>query len=152
MNIRRNDKEVLTEVGQKIREARKKNKITQIKLAKILGVSDSTIINYEKGRQSVPFSRIVDLCKALNTEPNDLLGYDVFIPVSEDMPDHLETVWLANLEKGWVRLGCMVDADDGYHWAYSNGVIYVEDGKIVSECESDDLDVTHFCRLPRLPI
>lgn len=74
-----------------------------------------------------------------------------FIPITEDLPDNLETVWLANKKNNWVTLGCRVEFEDSYHWAESNGVIYVDEGRIVSECESADLDVTHFCRLPKLP-
>jgi len=83
---------------------------------------------------------------------------DCFIPdvnnwvaCNERLPEHLQTVWLANKEKQWVCLGCLVDSNDGWHWAESNGVIYVDEGKIVSECESDDLDVTHWCALPEPP-
>jgi len=71
--------------------------------------------------------------------------------VNDDRPPHLKTVWLCNREKGWVWLGCCVVGEDGYHWAASNGIIYSEKGEIVAECESDDLDVTHFCYLPTLP-
>lgn len=78
-----------------------------------------------------------------------------WIPVTEKLPKHLQTVWLKN-DKGWVTLGCLVEDEDqfeneyNYHWAESNGVIYQEGGEIVSECESDDLDVTHWCALPKV--
>lgn len=73
-----------------------------------------------------------------------------WVSVHEALPPHLETVWLTNGK--WVALGCRVEGEDGYHWADSNGVIYAEDGKIVAECESDDLDVTYWQRLPKLPV
>ena len=37
------------------------------------------------------------------------------------------------------------------HRAETNGVIYQEKNKIVSECESDDLDVKFWHRLPEPP-
>jgi hypothetical protein len=74
-----------------------------------------------------------------------------WVACDELLPEHLQTVWLANKEKQWVCLGCLVDTNEGWHWAESNGVIYVDEGKIVSECESDDLDVTHWCALPDPP-
>lgn len=74
-----------------------------------------------------------------------------WVACDERLPEHLQTVWLANKEKQWVCLGCLVDTNEGWHWAESNGVIYVDEGKIVSECESDDLDVTHWCALPEPP-
>jgi hypothetical protein len=70
------------------------------------------------------------------------------VACDDRLPEHLQTVFLANKEKQWVCLGCLVDTNEGWHWAESNGVIYVDEGKIISECESDDLNVTHWCALP----
>lgn len=73
-----------------------------------------------------------------------------WVAVENGLPNELETVWISN-GKGWTTLGCIVYAEDGWHWAETNGVIYQEDGKIVSECESDDLDVVFWHRLPEPP-
>ena len=74
-----------------------------------------------------------------------------WISVKDDLPKELETVWAINKDKKWVWLACLV-YDDGWLWAVSNGVIYSEEGNIVSECETDDeYDVTHWQRLPKLP-
>ena len=73
-----------------------------------------------------------------------------WISVDKDLPKHLETVFISN-GKGWTSIGCLVDFDDGYHWAESNGVIYEENGKIVAECESDDLDVKKWHPFPLPP-
>lgn len=59
---------------------------------------------------------------------------NTWVAVTDALPKPLQTVWLTN-GKGWVCLGCLVESDDGWHWAESNGVIYVENGEIVSECE-----------------
>lgn len=67
--------------------------------------------------------------------------------VSDALPDHLETVWISN-GKGFTTLGCLVCTEDGWHWAATNGVIYEENGRIVSECESDDIDAEYWHRLP----
>lgn len=66
------------------------------------------------------------------------------------LPEILKTVWITN-GNGWVALGCRVESDGGWHWAESNGVIYIENGEIVSECESDDLDVKLWMPLPKAP-
>ena len=71
---------------------------------------------------------------------------NTWISVEDELPEPLETVWISN-GKGWTTLGCLV-WDDGYHWAATNGVIYQEENKIVAECESDDLDVKFWCKLP----
>lgn len=65
------------------------------------------------------------------------------------LPDELETVFISN-GKGWTSIGCLV-YDEGWHWAESNGVIYEDKGKIVAECESDDLDVKYWHKLPKPP-
>lgn len=72
-----------------------------------------------------------------------------WIPVEEQLPDELETVWISN-GKGFTTLGCL-SYDCGWHWAVTNGIIYEEQGKIVSECESDDLDVKFWSRIPETP-
>lgn len=72
-----------------------------------------------------------------------------WISVDDGLPQELETVWISN-GKGFTALGCLA-YDEGWHWAKSNGVIYEENGQIVSECESDDLDVKFWARLPKAP-
>ena len=73
---------------------------------------------------------------------------------AQGFPDENETVWLYNSMNKFVALGCRVwtGEDGGWCWALSNGTIYGENGKIVSECEmDDDYEFTHWSRLPVLP-
>jgi hypothetical protein len=80
-----------------------------------------------------------------------LANNNKWISVTEKLPKALQTVWLTD-GKGWVALGCLVESDGGWHWAESNGIIYAENGEIVSECESEDLHVNFWHELPKLPI
>ena len=76
-----------------------------------------------------------------------LLGLDnviSWVAVENGLPDELETVWISN-GKGWTTLGCLIED----HWAETNGIIYEENGQIMSECESDDLDVNFWHELPK---
>lgn len=79
-----------------------------------------------------------------------------WVSVEDKLPEVLETVWVSN-GKGWTALGCRTDYyenDEGgfdWCWAGSNGIIYEESGKIVSECEEDDLDVRFWHPLPEPP-
>jgi hypothetical protein len=76
---------------------------------------------------------------------------DGWIDVNVQLPDILETVFISN-GKGWTSIGCRAyEQDCGWHWAESNGVIYEENGRIVAECESDDLDVKYWHKFPKPP-
>lgn len=78
---------------------------------------------------------------------HDVSGW---VAVTDALPKALQTVWLTN-GKGWCCLGCLIEDAEGWHWAESNGVIYIENGEIVSECESEDLDVNFWHELPKPP-
>ncbi len=73
-----------------------------------------------------------------------------WVPVSEKLPEPMETVWITNGED-WVAIGCLVTNGEGWHWAKTNGIIYSEGNNIISECESDDLDVQYWLQIPKLP-
>jgi len=61
-----------------IADLRDKAGLTQLELAQAVGVTESTISNWEKGRNSlVWFERVAKLCKKLNCTPEDLIGYAV---------------------------------------------------------------------------
>jgi len=79
---------------------------------------------------------------------NGVLG-EGWLDANVHLPDELETVFISN-GKGWTSIGCLVYSE-GWHWAESNGVIYEKKGNIVAECESDDLDVKYWHKLPKPP-
>ena len=77
-----------------------------------------------------------------------------WISVKDSLPKPLQTVWISN-GKGWTTLGCISEAEEGddgrfyWHWCETNGIIYQENGEIVSECEGNDLDVLFWHELPK---
>ena len=74
------------------------------------------------------------------------------IEKTKTFPNENETVWLYCAKDKTVFLGCHVYLNnEGWFWAQSNGNIYNENGKIVSECDIEDLNVTHWCSIPELP-
>lgn len=119
---------------------------------------------YEK--DDYEYNSLTDLCiweklvrafkagAALSTAPT--VKAEGWVSVEDKLPEVLETVWVSN-GKGWTALGCRTDYyenDEGgfdWCWAGSNGIIYEESGKIVSECEEDDLDVRFWHPLPEPP-
>lgn len=60
-------------LGQRIREARQKNKFTQDDFANRLDLSRASIVNIEKGRQHPPIHSLWNIAKLLNLEIADLL-------------------------------------------------------------------------------
>jgi transcriptional regulator with XRE-family HTH domain len=60
----------------RVAELRKKLPITQRQLAERVGVTETTVRNWENNRSGVEwFERIAKLCEALNCSPNDLFGH-----------------------------------------------------------------------------
>lgn len=75
-----------------------------------------------------------------------------WININKELPPELETVWACNPDTGSVSLACIIYEDDGWLWAVSNGIVYSEKGKIISECVCDDqYDFTHWKPLPKIP-
>ena len=60
----------------RVAELRKRSDLTQRQLADLVGVTETTIRNWENNRSGVEwFERIAKLCNALGCSPNDLFGY-----------------------------------------------------------------------------
>lgn len=60
----------------KVAELRRRAGLTQRQLADEVGVTESTISNWEQGRNSLVWlERVAKLCKALNCTPDQLIDY-----------------------------------------------------------------------------
>lgn len=60
----------------RVAELRKRLEITQRELAEKVGVTETTVRNWENNRSGVEwFERIAKLCEALECTPNDLFRY-----------------------------------------------------------------------------
>ena len=62
-----------SKVGKRIRSARKKNKISQLKLAELADCSMSYISYVENGRKSMSLSTFVKIANALHCTADELL-------------------------------------------------------------------------------
>lgn len=62
--------------GENLKNARIKNKLTQQQLADMLGISKSTITNYEGGKREPDVFMIKKLAKLLEVTGDYLIGYD----------------------------------------------------------------------------
>lgn len=60
------------EFGKRVKNARKKKKLTQTQLADIIGKKEATIRKYENGSIEAPWNVIEDIATALDVSPFDL--------------------------------------------------------------------------------
>jgi len=60
-------------IGENLKKIRKKNKITQSELAKLLNKKKLTISRYENGKISISFEILNELCKIFNVSIYDFL-------------------------------------------------------------------------------
>ncbi len=64
----------LKKAGLRLKEFRKKYKLTQNDLAKKLGISQATIVSYEKGKNLIATLFLYDICKKYHVSADYLLG------------------------------------------------------------------------------
>ena len=61
-------------IGTRIKEIRKKNKLTQKALAELLNTSQSTISSYENGNTVILTAFLYEMCVKLNVSMNYIVG------------------------------------------------------------------------------
>ena len=66
---------MFSNVGQRIKQCRKDQNMTQKELAKLLHISVNTLSNYEHNRTVPPLSFMSSLADILNTTMDDLIRY-----------------------------------------------------------------------------
>ncbi len=64
----------MLKAGQRLKEWRSKNKLTQDKIALVLNTNRSVIANYERGRNYIATPFLYTLCKKYNISADYLLG------------------------------------------------------------------------------
>jgi len=60
--------------GKRLKEFRKENKLTQVKLAELLNTVHPTIVNYENGKNLIPTAFLYTICKKYCISADYLLG------------------------------------------------------------------------------
>jgi hypothetical protein len=74
-----------------------------------------------------------------------------WISVNDKLPNENQTVWCYSENSFNLFVGAYIYlTNEGWFWASSNGCFYIEEGKIITECEIDDFDVTHWFPAPVL--
>lgn len=64
---------IYMEIGLRLKEARKKKGYNQEQLATGLGLTRTSIVNIERGRQCMTIENLIKSCAILDCEPKDLL-------------------------------------------------------------------------------
>lgn len=63
-------------LGSRVKAARKKAGMTQGVLAAHIGVTDRAIVNYEHGWRCMSVWTLLQICEALGTSADELLGME----------------------------------------------------------------------------
>lgn len=98
-------------IGHRIRSRRKELKLTQVQLAKAIGISQGAVSDLETGETEVPAGEtLVGLCRALHTTAKWIIhgtGDHVVSPPTEEEQAALDLLRLMSPEQAatWMRLG-----------------------------------------------
>ena len=65
----------MSDFAKNLRYYRKQKRLSQAELAKALNYGDTTISNYESGRNEPSFDDLTNLSHKLSVTPNDLIGF-----------------------------------------------------------------------------
>lgn len=69
-----------SDVGQRIREWRLRRELSQAEVARLAGITQASLSNYENGKRDLPLSTLLGVARALNVSLGDLLDLpDVII-------------------------------------------------------------------------
>lgn len=66
------------QIGERAKKLRKKHRLTETELGKLLILSRASIVNFEAGRQAIPLIKLLLLCYFFDTTLEELLkGYSI---------------------------------------------------------------------------
>jgi len=77
-----------TAIGQRVRNLRRTEGLTQSELADRVGISASFLGHIERGTRVLSLETLMALCAALSVTPNDLLGME-HTSLSAQLPDRV---------------------------------------------------------------
>lgn len=148
-------------IGKRIKEARESNNLTQAQLASKIGVTPSSITNYENGTSHPKEKILYDLMNALSVDANFLFQDE--IPISNENTLNQQEIDLikkyrslsendknaisnliANLSNkvpyGYnVDLKCFTDVDGARAYMKENNFLYPTMGEKEHELSDDDI-------------
>jgi len=72
----KDEKTFYEQLGERVAELRKQNQITQVQMARELGVSQQQIASYEAGRVKIPISSLPKLSMVLAAPVEEIIGIE----------------------------------------------------------------------------
>jgi transcriptional regulator with XRE-family HTH domain len=100
-----NEPELYRKIGELVRIAREKAGWTQADLAKLSGLTRTSITNLEAGNQRIRVHTLLNIAQALGMPPSTLLP----LPINEkveaktNVDAHLKDVDLTKTEQDWIK-------------------------------------------------
>ena len=88
---------MIIKIGEKINELRNKNNITQLALAKELGVSRSSVNAWEMGISMPTIERLIDIAQYFHVSIDYLLGLDNRLTIDISSLNEKEKTMIYNL-------------------------------------------------------
>lgn len=73
------------EVGQRVREWRLRREMSQADVARLTGITQASLSNYENGKRDMPLSTLLGVSAALNVSLGDLLDLPEVIVVRDSL-------------------------------------------------------------------
>ncbi|RLT43374.1 MAG: XRE family transcriptional regulator [Chloroflexi bacterium] len=85
MNIVRKDTTIRADVGQRIRSWRVRRELSQANVARLVGITQASLSNYETGKRDLPLMTLMGLTGVLNVSLGDLLNTSDVIVVRDSV-------------------------------------------------------------------
>lgn len=68
--------DIAKRVGENIKQARKFKNLTQTEVAKVFHMTQQQYSRFENGVFELNYQQIIDLCKFLDTTPNEIFDFE----------------------------------------------------------------------------
>jgi len=85
MTIDMEQRALRSEVGQRMREWRLRRELSQAEVARVAGITQASLSNYENGKRDMPLSTLLGVAGALNVSLGDLLDLPDVIVVRDSL-------------------------------------------------------------------
>ncbi len=84
-NLETEQRAMRSEIGQRIREWRLRREMSQAEVARVAGITQASLSNYENGKRDMPLSTLLGVAAALNVSLGDLLDLPDVIVVRDSL-------------------------------------------------------------------